>query len=122
MINKINKNEQRVKRHVRLRHDLAGTTQRPRLCVYRSLSNIYAQIIDDTKGVTLVSCNTTQKEIKEKVANMTNKEQARYVGEQIAKLAKKKKITEVVFDRGGYLYTGRVKELADGARAAGLKF
>ena len=122
MINKVNKNEQRVKRHVRLRHDLAGTTQRPRLCVYRSLSNIYAQIIDDTKGVTLVSCNTTQKEIKEKVANMTNKEQAKFVGEQIAKLAKKKKITEVVFDRGGYLYTGRVKELADGARAAGLKF
>ena len=122
MINKINKNEQRVKRHVRLRHDLAGTTQRPRLCVYRSLSHIYAQIIDDVKGVTLVSCNTTQKDIREKVKDMTNKEQAKFVGEQIAKLAKKKKITEVVFDRGGYLYTGRVKELADGARAAGLKF
>ena len=122
MINKINKNEQRVKRHVRLRHDLADTTQRPRLCVYRSLSHIYAQIIDDVKGVTLVSCNTTQKDIREKVKDMTNKEQARFVGEQIAKLAKKKKITEVVFDRGGYLYTGRVKELADGARDAGLKF
>ena len=122
MISKINKNEARIKRHVRLRHDLAGTAARPRLCVYRSLSNIYAQIIDDTKGVTLVSCNTTQKEIREKVKDMTNKEQAKYVGEQIAKLAKKKKITEVVFDRGGYLYTGRVKELADGARAAGLKF
>lgn len=122
MINKINKNEQRVKRHVRLRHDLAGTTQRPRLCVYRSLSHIYAQIIDDVKGVTLVSCNTTQKDIREKVKDMTNKEQAKFVGEQIAKLAKKKKITEVVFDRGGYLYTGRVKELADGAREAGLKF
>ena len=122
MINKVNKNEQRQKRHVRLRHDLAGTTQRPRLCVYRSLSNIYAQIIDDTKGVTLVACNTTQKDIKAKVANMTNKEAARFVGEQIAKLAKKKKISQVVFDRGGYLYTGRVKELADGARAAGLEF
>lgn len=122
MINKVNKNEQRVKRHVRLRHDLAGTTKRPRLCVYRSLNHIYAQIIDDTKGVTLVSCNTTQKDVAEKVKNMTNKEQAKYVGEQIAKLAKKKKITEVVFDRGGYLYTGRVKELADGARAAGLQF
>lgn len=122
MIGKINKNEQRVKRHVRLRHDLAGTTKKPRLCVYRSLSNIYAQIIDDEKGTTLVSCNTTQKEIKEKVKDMTNKEQAKFVGEQIAKLAKKKKISEVVFDRGGYLYTGRVKELADGARAAGLKF
>ena len=122
MINKINKNEQRVKRHVRLRHDLAGTAKRPRLCVYRSLSNIYAQIIDDNKGVTLVACNTTQKEIKDKVANMTNKEAARFVGEQIAKLAKKKKISQVVFDRGGYLYTGRVKALADGARAAGLEF
>ena len=122
MINKVNKNEQRVKRHVRLRHDLAGTAQRPRLNVYRTLNHIYAQIIDDTKGVTLVSCNTTQKDIREKVANMTNKEQARFVGEQIAKLAKKKKISQVVFDRGGYLYTGRVKELADGARAAGLEF
>ena len=122
MINKINKNEQRVKRHVRLRHDLAGTTKRTRLCVYRSLSNIYAQIIDDEKAVTLISCNTTQKEIKSKIAGKTNKEQARIVGEEVAKLAIKNKITEVVFDRGGYLYTGRVKELADGARAAGLKF
>ena len=122
MIKKINKNETRVKRHVRLRHDLAGTTARPRLCVYRSLSHIYAQIIDDVKGITLVSCNTTQKDVQAKVKGMTNKEQAKFVGEQIAKLAKKKKITEVVFDRGGYLYTGRVKELADGARAAGLVF
>ena len=122
MINKINKNEQRVKRHVRLRHDLAGTTQRPRLNVYRTLSHIYAQIIDDTKGVTLVACNTTQKDIRAKVEKMTNIEAATFVGEQIAKLAKKKKISQVVFDRGGYLYTGRVKELADGARAAGLEF
>ena len=122
MINKVNKNEQRVKRHVRLRHDLAGTTQRPRLNVYRTLSHIYAQIIDDSKGVTLVACNTTQKDIREKVAKMTNIEAATFVGEQIAKLAKKKKISQVVFDRGGYLYTGRVKALADGARAAGLEF
>ncbi|MBR1988068.1 MAG: 50S ribosomal protein L18 [Clostridia bacterium] len=122
MINKVNKNAQRTKRHVKLRHDLSGTTLRPRLCVYRSLNHIYAQIIDDSKQVTLVACNTTQKEVADKVKGMTNKEQAKYVGEQIAKLAKKKKITEVVFDRGGYLYTGRVKELADGARAAGLKF
>ncbi len=122
MIKKINKNEQRTKRHIRLRHDLAGTTARPRLCVYRSLNHIYAQIIDDSKAVTLVSCNTTQKEVAEKVKDMTNKEAARYVGEQIAKLAKKKKITTVVFDRGGYHYTGRVKELADGARDAGLQF
>jgi large subunit ribosomal protein L18 len=122
MINKVNKNAQRTKRHVKLRHDLSGTTLRPRLCVYRSLNHIYAQIIDDSKQVTLVACNTTQKEVADKIKGMTNKEQAKYVGEQIAKLAKKKKITEVVFDRGGYLYTGRVKELADGARAAGLKF
>ncbi len=122
MISKVNKNSQRVKRHIRLRHNLSGTSKCPRLNVYRSLSNIYAQIIDDEKGVTLVACNTTQKEIKDKIKDMTNKEQARFIGEQIAKLAKKKKISEVVFDRGGYLYTGRVKELADGARAGGLKF
>lgn len=122
MIKKVNKNEQRQKRHERLRHDLTGTTTRPRLCVYRSLQHIYAQIIDDSNSVTLVSCSTTEKEIAEKIKDMTNKEQAKYVGEQIAKLALKKKITTVVFDRGGYLYTGRVKELADGARAAGLKF
>ena len=122
MINKVNKNEQRVKRHIRLRHDLAGTTKRPRLCVYRSLNHIYAQIVDDEKEVTLVACNTTQKDVQAQVKDMTNKEQAKFVGEQIAKLALEKNITEVVFDRGGYLYTGRVKELADGARAAGLKF
>ena len=122
MISKINKNAQRVKRHIKLRHDLTGTSVRPRLCVYRSLNHIYAQIIDDSKGETLVACNTTQKEIQEKVKGMTNKEQAKFIGTEIARLAKKKKIEEVVFDRGGYLYTGRVKELADGARAAGLKF
>ena len=122
MISKINKNAQRVKRHIKLRHDLTGTSVRPRLCVYRSLNHIYAQIIDDSKGKTLVACNTTQKEIQEKVKGMTNKEQAKFIGTEIARLAKKKKIEEVVFDRGGYLYTGRVKELADGARAAGLKF
>ena len=122
MISKINKNAQRVKRHIKLRHDLTGTSVRPRLCVYRSLNHIYAQIIDDSKGETLVACNTTQKEIQEKVKGMTNKEQAKFVGTEIARLAKKKKIEEVVFDRGGYLYTGRVKELADGARAGGLKF
>lgn len=122
MIKKINKNNERTKRHIRLRHDLAGTANCPRLNVYRTLKHIYAQIIDDVKGVTLAACNTTQKAVQAKIKGMTNKEQARYVGEQIAKLAKKKKITTVVFDRGGYLYTGRVKELADGARAGGLEF
>ena len=122
MIIKEDKNQLRKKRHLRVRNKVKGTEEMPRLNVYRTLNHIYAQIIDDAKGVTLVACNTTQKDIKAKVANMTNKEAARFVGEQIAKLAKKKKISQVVFDRGGYLYTGRVKELADGARAAGLEF
>lgn len=122
MINKINKNSERTKRHVRLRHDLIGTSERPRLNVYRSLKHIEAQIIDDESGKTLVACSTKQPDIKAKVKDMTNKEQAKFVGEQIGKLALSKKISTVVFDRGGYLYTGRVKELADGARAAGLKF
>ena len=122
MIKKINKNSQRTKRHVRLRHNLAGTSSCPRLCVYRSLNHIYAQIIDDEKGATLVSCSSNEKDVQAKIKGKTNKEQARFVGEQIAALAKKKKISTVVFDRGGYLYTGRVKELADGARAGGLEF
>ena len=122
MIKKENKNNLRVKRHIKIRHDLVGTTAGPRLCVYRTLKHIYAQIIDDSKQATLVACNTTQKDIQAKIKDMTNKEQARFIGEEIAKLAKKKKIKTVVFDRGGYLYTGRVKELADGARAGGLEF
>ena len=122
MIKKESKNVARQARHARVREKVVGTASAPRLNVFRSNSNIFAQIIDDDKAVTLVSCNTTQKDIKAKVKDMTNKEAAAYVGEQIAKLAKKKKITEVVFDRGGYLYTGRVKELADAARNAGLVF
>ncbi len=122
MINKENKNAKRTIRHIRLRKDLKGTSACPRLCVYRSLNNIYAQIIDDVKGVTLASCSTENKEVKALIKDKTNKEQARIVGEQLAKAAKAKKISTVVFDRGGYLYTGRVKELADGARAGGLKF
>ena len=122
MITKMDKNADRKIRHERVRKHVSGTELKPRLCVYRSTKYIYAQIIDDTNGETLVSCNTTQKEIRQAVAGKTNKEQAYYVGEQIAKLAKKAKIKTVVFDRGGYLYTGRVKELADGARAGGLEF
>lgn len=122
MIKKVNKNSERTKRHIRLRHDLIGTTERPRLNVYRSLKHIEAQIIDDVNGKTLVACSTKQPDIQAKVKDMTNKEQAKFVGEQIGKLALSKKIDTVVFDRGGYLYTGRVKELAEGARAAGLEF
>ena len=122
MISKKNKNEVRQKRHVRLRKDLSGTAARPRLNVYKSLKHIYAQIIDDTTGNTLVSCNTTQKQYVDSLKTMTNKEQAAFIGKAIGELAIKAGIKEVVFDRGGYLYTGRVKELADGARSAGLKF
>lgn len=122
MITKKNKNEVRQKRHVRLRKDLSGTAARPRLNVYKSLKHIYAQIIDDTTGNTVVSCNTTQKQYLDSLKTMTNKEQAAFIGKTIGELAIKAGIKEVVFDRGGYLYTGRVKELADGARSAGLEF
>ena len=120
MIKKIDKNKVRMKRHARLRHDLKGTAARPRLSVYRSTNNIYVQIIDDEKGVTLVSAGTKAKGAK--VEGMTKTQAAEYVGKTVAEKAKKSGITEVVFDRGGYLYTGRVKALADAAREAGLKF
>ena len=122
MISKNNKNELRQVRHTRLRKDLKGTASRPRLNVYRSLKHIYAQIINDENGTTLVSCNTKQKQYTDTLKNMTNKEQAAFIGKTIGEMAVKAGISEVVFDRGGYLYTGRVKELADGARSAGLKF
>lgn len=122
MITKKNKNEIRQVRHTRLRRDVNGTSARPRLNVYRSLKHIYAQIINDENGTTLVSCNTKQKQYADTLKNMTNKEQAAFIGKTIGELAIKAGINEVVFDRGGYLYTGRVKELADGARSAGLKF
>lgn len=122
MITKKNKNEIRQVRHTRLRRDVSGTTARPRLNVYRSLKHIYAQIINDETGTTLVSCNTKQKQYADTLKNMTNKEQAAFIGKTLGELAVKAGITEVVFDRAGYLYTGRVKELADGARSAGLKF
>ena len=122
MITVKDKNQDRVVRHARVRKNLSGTTQRPRLNVYRSLSNIYAQIIDDTQGVTLASASTLDKEVAELIKDKTKTEAARIVGEVVAKRAQAKKIEEVVFDRGGYLYTGRVQAVADGARAAGLKF
>ncbi len=122
MITKKNKNQIRQVRHTRLRKDLNGTASRPRLNVYRSLKHIEAQIINDENGTTLVSCNTKQKQYADTLKNMTNKEQAAFIGKTIGELAIKAGITEVVFDRAGYLYTGRVKELADGARSAGLKF
>lgn len=122
MIKKADKNANRLQRHKRVRRKITGTTQRPRLCVFRSSNNIYAQIIDDTNRVTVVSASSLDAEVKGAVNHTGNKEAARKVGEMIAKKAVEKGITEVVFDRGGYLYHGRVQELAEGAREAGLKF
>lgn len=124
MIKKANKNQVRKNRHARIRNRISGTTETPRLSVYRSISGIYAQIIDDVKKVTLVTASTADKELvaSKVLENKTRKEQAKIVGETIAKRALKNKIKSVVFDRSGYLYTGRVQALADGAREAGLKF
>lgn len=119
MVNKPNSNEARLKRHRRVRAKISGTSERPRLNVFRSNKHIYAQIIDDVNGVTLVAASSMDKDFGE---NGSNKEAARKVGQTIGKLAIEKKIEEVVFDRGGYLYHGRIKELADGARESGLKF
>lgn len=120
MLKKIDKNAKRQKRHVRSRRYIAGTAEKPRLNVYRSLSNIYAQVIDDVKGVTLVSASTVEKDKKENYGG--NIEAAKVVGKAIAEKALAAGITEVVFDRGGYLYHGRVAALAEAAREAGLKF
>ncbi len=120
MFKKIDKNSVRLARHERVREKVFGTSERPRLCVYRSLSNISVQIIDDTKGHTLVSASTLDKDLQSKLKGKTKTEQSKIVGEEIAKKAKAKKIKQVVFDRGGYLYTGRVKALADACRDAGL--
>ena len=122
MISKIDKNADRLKRHERVRNKISGTAQRPRLSVYRSLNHIYAQIIDDVAGNTLVACSTVEKAIAESVKDLTKKEAAKVVGVEVAKRALEKGITEVVFDRGGYVYMVRVECVADGAREAGLKF
>ncbi len=122
MINKSNKNAQRRHRHLRVRKKVFGTKETPRLNIYRSTSNIYAQIIDDESAITICSASTLSKELAEALKNKTKSEQAFVVGELVGKLAIKKGIKEVVFDRGGYLYTGRVMQVAEGARKAGLVF
>ena len=122
MLKKADKNAKRLQRHKRVRRKVSGTTQRPRLCVFRSSNNIYAQIIDDTNRVTLVAASSLDEAVKGAVNHTGNKEAAKLVGEMVAKKAVEKGITEVVFDRGGYIYHGRIKELAEGAREAGLKF
>ena len=120
LLNRVDKNEKRQKRHFRSRKNIFGTAEKPRLNVYRSLSNIYAQIINDVTGETLVSASTVEKDIKENYGG--NIEAAKAVGEAIAKKALEKGIKVVVFDRGGYLYHGRVAALATADREAGLEF
>lgn len=122
MFKKVDKNAERVVRHLRVRKKISGTAERPRLCVYRSSKHIYTQIIDDVVGNTLVAASTVEKEIAAQCAGKTKTEQAKIVGKTVGERALAKGINEVVFDRGGYLYTGRVATVADGAREAGLKF
>jgi len=119
MVKQADRNQARLHRHRRVRGKVKGTADRPRLNVFRSTQNIYAQLIDDIKGVTLVSASSLDKEFS---GSGGNKEAAKKIGKLIAERAAKANITEVVFDRGGYLYHGRVKELAEGAREGGLKF
>ena len=119
MINRPDTRGQRIKRHARVRGKISGTAERPRLCVFRSESNIYAQIIDDVAGATLVAASTVEKGFE---GNGGNVEAAKKIGATIAERALQKGIEEVVFDRGGYIYHGRVKALAEGAREGGLKF
>ena len=119
MVKQADENKARLKRHKRVRAKISGTALRPRLNVFRSTNNIYAQLIDDVAGVTLASASTLDKELN---GYGGNKEAAKKVGKLIAERAAQKNITEVVFDRGGYIFHGRVKELAEGAREGGLKF
>ena len=119
MVTRVDTNKKRIRRHKRVRGKIFGTAQKPRLCVFRSLKNIYAQIIDDENGKTLASASSLDKDFNQYGGN---KEAAKLVGQAVAKAAIEKGITEVVFDRGGYIFHGRVQELAEGAREAGLKF
>ena len=122
MFTKRDRNEVRVIRHARVRKKISGTPARPRLCVYRSNMHIYAQIIDDVAGNTLVAASTVEKEIASQLQELDKKGAAKLVGKIVAERAVKAGINEVVFDRGGYIYTGRVAELAAGAREGGLNF
>lgn len=122
MISKTDKNQERLRRHERVRKHISGTAECPRLCVYRSLNHIYAQVIDDVQGKTLVSASTVEKSVIALIEGKTKSEAAKIVGQEVGKRALAAGIETVVFDRGGYLYTGRVQCLADGAREAGLKF
>lgn len=122
MLRKHKSNDARLKRHYRMRKDLNGTAERPRLNVFRSLNHIYAQIINDETSTTLVSASTVDKDIRATIENGGNIEAATLIGKEIAKRALAKGIEKVVFDRGGYIYHGRIAAVAEGAREAGLKF
>ncbi len=122
MVRKESRQEVRVKKHKRIRNRFSGTAERPRLAVFRSNNHMYAQIIDDTVGSTLVSASTLEKEVKAELEKTNNVDAAAYVGTVIAKRALEKGITTVVFDRGGYIYHGKVAALAEAAREAGLQF
>ena len=122
MIQKRDKNEIRKIRHARVRRKISGTADRPRLCVYRSNAHIYAQVIDDVAGNTLVSASTLEEAVKSQISDVDKKGAAKIVGKTIAERAIANGIKEVVFDRGGYIYTGRVASVAEGAREAGLEF
>ena len=122
MINKESRSKVREKKHLRIRNRFSGTAERPRLAVFRSNNHMYAQIIDDTVGNTLVSASTVQKEVKAELEKTNNVDAAAYLGKVIAERALDKGIKEVVFDRGGFIYQGKVKALADAAREAGLEF
>ena len=122
MVSKESRQEVRVKKHMRIRNRFSGTAERPRLAVFRSNNHMYAQIIDDTVGNTLVAASTTEKEVKAELKKTNDVEAAAYLGKVIAKRAVDKGITEVVFDRGGFLYHGKIKALAEAAREAGLVF
>lgn len=122
MLKKIDKNQKRKERHYSIRNKIVGTPERPRLNIFKSSKHIYAQVIDDATGKTLACASTQDKELREKVAELTKSDAAKLVGQTVGERAKDKGINAVVFDRGGYLYHGRVKLLADGARESGLEF
>lgn len=122
MYTRPNRKENKNRRHLRVRKKVMGTTERPRLNIYKSLNNIYAQVIDDIQGVTVTSASTLSPELKGQLSSSSNMEAAVKVGELVAKKAQEKGVKQVIFDRGGYLYHGKIKALADAAREAGLQF
>ena len=122
MVKKTDRKMERTRRHIRVRRKISGTAERPRLCVYRSNTNIYAQVINDKTGETIVSASSLEKEFRAKFGGKLNIEVAKTIGETVAKRAKEKGVQAVVFDRGGFIYHGRIKALADSAREAGLEF